>query len=735
MEATKEQIANIFNGHRILEVPYYQRSYVWKEEQWKRFLEDMEFISYSKQDYFLGSVILKQQKTEVGEAFDKRTIIDGQQRFTTLAIFSKVLCLKTDDEEPFLQNFTVRNRKQKTREVALIHSLNDRKDFEKVMWLEEDLPLDTKYDSNIINAYNYFRDNIDPDKLDIDAILAHIVFIAIELQEQDDEQAIFDTINSLGVRLTTAELLKNYFFTESTREEYEELWMPTFEGNKDITAYWEEEITRGRIKRSNIDSFFSAFLNIKIQDPAIGIDSEHKNLYRRADSIFSNYKNLVSTYHLDKKDLLYDIIDYALCYKDNINPYICEEELPATPCIERINFLMTVLDSSTLLPYVLFVLMNVKSLKERNAIFGYLESYIVRRIICKSDNNSYSDLFGMSLIANKTATFEGLKDYIEGRGNDQALALPTDQRVKESLHQITHPNKRALAILYLMESRLRAGKPHATRLYPFSDYTLEHLMPKKYQKNWPLTDGYDEDTRNQMINTLGNMAMLPSRLNSSISNADWTTKKNGKKHLYGLSNYASDLVTLKNVIKEKVWNEDKIIVRADWLADVAINIWPSYLPGTETDDVYNIPKDVEPSLAAEEQNISKSKKYNQNHDLTRYSLNGSDSLSKSEFVLMIVTNYMQKYPNVTFKELKSKFPDKLCSPGYTFKGLLVTEKDYNAWNNKYKEKRYQPNKPGRKLISSDGIVFYVNTQWTIDAMKKFIKIAKDEGWEVIPTSK
>lgn len=730
MEATKQQIANIFNGHRILEVPYYQRNYVWHEEQWKRFLEDMAFISYSKQDYFLGSVILKQQKTDMGEANDKRTIIDGQQRFTTLVIFSKVLCLKTNDEEPFNQNFTVRNRKERIRESALIHSLNDRKDFEKVMWLTDNKPIEVDYTSNIIKAFNYFYENIEPEKYDIDAILAHIVFIAIELQENDDEQAIFDTINSLGVRLTTAELLKNYFFTEHTREEYEELWRPIFERDRDVSSYWDMEITRGRTKRTNIDAFFASYLSVKIQDPQIGVDPEHKNIYRRADSIFTNYKSLVSTFHLDKTDLLYDILDYAEIYFQNINPDIDEIEIPGTPCIERINFLIYVLDSSTLLPYVLYILKNVKSIKERNNIFGYLESYIVRRIICKSDNNNYSDLFGQSLIAYQANTLEKLKDYIEARGNEQALALPVDQSVREHLHTVTHPNKRALAILYLMESRLRTGKPHATHLYAFNDYTLEHLMPKKYEKNWPLNDGYDEDTRVMMINTLGNMAMLPSRLNSSISNADWTTKKNGKKHLYGLSYYASDLVTLKNVIKEKEWNEDKIADRADRLADVVINIWPSYLPGMEVEDTYNIPEDKEIGVAAEDSEINDSKKYNQNHDYTRYSLNGSSPLSKAEFVFTIIKSYMDKYPNVTYKQLKRKFPDMLCATGYKFRGLLVTEDDYNSWNNKYKEKRYQPNKPGRRLVSSDGIVFFVNTQWTIDAMKKFVKMSKEEGWTV-----
>ena len=63
MDAGKKQLADILNGNRILEVPYYQRSYVWKEEQWSRFISDMEYITSTNKDYFLGSIILKQQPT------------------------------------------------------------------------------------------------------------------------------------------------------------------------------------------------------------------------------------------------------------------------------------------------------------------------------------------------------------------------------------------------------------------------------------------------------------------------------------------------------------------------------------------------------------------------------------------------------------------------------------------------------------------------------------------------
>ena len=92
MEAGKKTISDIFNGNRILEIPFFQRAYVWEDEQWGRLLEDMEEISQQNTPYFLGSVILKQQMTSTTKSVsDVRTLIDGQQRITTFIIISCVL--------------------------------------------------------------------------------------------------------------------------------------------------------------------------------------------------------------------------------------------------------------------------------------------------------------------------------------------------------------------------------------------------------------------------------------------------------------------------------------------------------------------------------------------------------------------------------------------------------------------------------------------------------------------
>ena len=82
---------------------------------------------------------------------------------------------------------------------------------------------------------------------------------------------------------------------------------------------------------------------------------------------------------------------------------------------------------------------------------------------------------------------------------------------------------------------------------------------------------------------------------------------------------------------------------------------------------------------------------------------------------------------MTYKQLKAIFKDSLCAPGFKFKGFLCSEKEYNDWDNPLKEKRYQPNKPLRRLISADDIAFFVNTQWTQESLKRIVKLAKDEG--------
>ena len=155
MNAGKQSINGIFNGNRILRIPYFQRSYVWNEEQWERMLHDIEEVSAGQSPYFMGSVILKQENTRLGSMVgDIRTIIDGQQRLTTLCVFFKVLGLKYNQD-----NITNRVFWTMSGQLALEHNRNDIASFIRTMNLTslDDLPDES---DRIFQCYNYFKKNI-----------------------------------------------------------------------------------------------------------------------------------------------------------------------------------------------------------------------------------------------------------------------------------------------------------------------------------------------------------------------------------------------------------------------------------------------------------------------------------------------------------------------------------------------------------------------------------------------
>ncbi len=84
---------------------------------------------------------------------------------------------------------------------AIVHNMFDRTVFDEIIAQEDLVPIDSE--SRLAEAYKYFIENVDIDKLNLDTILAHISFVGIDLNNEDDEQVIFDTINSIGVTLNT----------------------------------------------------------------------------------------------------------------------------------------------------------------------------------------------------------------------------------------------------------------------------------------------------------------------------------------------------------------------------------------------------------------------------------------------------------------------------------------------------------------------------------------------------
>jgi uncharacterized protein with ParB-like and HNH nuclease domain len=554
---------------RTLEIPFFQRAYVWGEDQWDRLIEDMENITNSKKHYFMGSIILKHNATSTeGDVGDRRTIIDGQQRLTTLNIFFKVFGLKNHEFAPmFDRTFRIMRKNS----IALQHNHNDKANFDRILSLEKEENIEGS--SSIIEAYNYFRNHIDIKKLDFDTIMSKMMFVVIDLSYDEDEQQIFDTINSLGVRLTTAELLKNYFFDKTRLASFESNWKSVFEKDDEAKSFWDEEITAGRMKRENIDLFFYSFLQIKLQDKQLNVSADDKKDLAKVEGLFESYKRFITTYGINKDALVSEIKDYAMVYRKSIDFDIVDKELSPEYGIERINALIFGLDNTTLLPFVLYVQKNIEDRKTQRDIYHYLESYLMRRMVCHASNKNYNHLFSDQLIAAGITDRLSLSTLIETKA-DKGDFMPSDKDVSDAFHDSRLANKQAAGILYMLESMIRNRKSQSTALLGLNHYSLEHVMPKKWENHWDkLSNENDKYNRNKALLTLGNLTIITSSLNTSIRDADWNTKKNGKAGKHGLKQYASGIETFSKFLEYEIWDEGVIKERADFLAKHANEVW------------------------------------------------------------------------------------------------------------------------------------------------------------------
>lgn len=571
MDAHKAIITNIFNNSTLIEVPFFQRSYVWKEDLWARLLEDMEYVVKTNKPHFLGSIILKEgRKPKPGENFaDCRTVVDGQQRLTTFLLFMKVLCLKLGQSVLFDFQFRIMGQS-----IALRHGKNDIDAFETVMASMAAVKIDNPApQSRIIEAYNYFVEHIDETKLDIMTIIMNAQFVRIDLDADEDEQQIFNTINSLGVNLTTSELLKNYFFSRDTVSEYEAKWEAVFEKDDDTKSYWDTEIETGRMKRAMIDIFFDSFFQLFIQDKQYNISNDDKIMYARVDSLAQSYQHFIDHYcNGDKNVVLSQMKDYACCFMDTFRPDICGMSVPGTFGIEHLNVVIFGLKTSTLIPYVLYIAKNVYDKDEQKSMYGILESYIMRRMAVHATTKNYNNLF-TSLIHNKVLDSDSLMAKLQN-SNDSTTYIPTDDELRDGFKKSKLINLQTRGIIYLIESNIRPANS-ATVLLGFDRYTLEHLMPKKWRNNWAACSSDDlARQRDSKLLTLGNLAIIPQSLNASIRDGDWLTKKTGKgANKPGLDVCAAGLSTVYDALLEDEWTESKIDARSDWLFEKAKGLW------------------------------------------------------------------------------------------------------------------------------------------------------------------
>ena len=517
MKAETPSINGVFKHSTILRIPFYQRQYVWGEREWERFFIDMDSLVGIRKKYFLGSLIFKNEEPSDEEMIygisEKYTVIDGQQRLTTLSIFLKAInSMLVDDQlnNNFKASFFVQNGQ---RTPVLHHSINDRSAYQEVMWGN---PLTAYEDKRIVKAYNFFRSKlIGRSQLELKSlwmsIFAHIKFVVIILDHQDDEQQIFDTINSLGVDLTIDELMKNFLYDANEENAYINNWKPVFDDTESRDFWGTSDAARSQAKTDEnkvISNFFYDFVRIKMWDFEGKPGFDRKSFVQK-NQIFSTCKTFVEIFGTDKQTLANEIIEYAKLYKKYLNKKNLNVRIPMTSGVERVACIAMTKDS-TITPYILYILKHVDDIKEQNMMFGFLETYLVRRMVALSTNANKmaTEFYTEQLIAKQIDSYDKLKSYIMNISDDKNMHMPTDVEIASNIHKTLYGDESTpRLIFYLQETRNRYQHSGG-----YNYFIAEYIIPKPSKAsevNYPShTDDEREQERKTRIKTIGNFLLL-----------------------------------------------------------------------------------------------------------------------------------------------------------------------------------------------------------------------------------
>ncbi|MEO7719892.1 MAG: DUF262 domain-containing protein [Capsulimonas sp.] len=579
MDAHKETLSKILSLPTRLVAPLFQRPYVWSrsdnwEPLWEAFVEvlNRRLSEVKSRPYFLGAIVLDKIKGSTG-AVPCREIIDGQQRMTTLqimleagvAVFSECgFEHQSKQLRKLTRNDIDEDDGPDSEEQFKVWPTNaDRAAFRNVMTGKASVGL-------MADAFLYFQGSI---RLWLDApsdgakeravafvkaVHEDLLFVAIDLTDEDDDgQLIFETLNALGTPLLPSDLVKNLLFRAATTaglntdKLYNDYWLQ-FE---DDAIYWRAKVKVGRRDRPRIDVFLQFYLTYKL--------GKEPNLSHQ----FRDYRDAL---HDGKFGSVEDAIrDFAL----HASLYRKYDEA-TTGNLGRLRHVLALLDLSVPTPLVLGVLANAEDVAQCEAMLETIESYFIRRFLCCLLTKNYNLITAGLITTLKKNGWQN--DHLRAAlialaGN--STIWPDDELVFWRVNKRnSYRDLKSGGIAYVLarvEDFLRTAKSEGSWSYK-TPLTIEHLMPQKWEANWPLDDPEDTDAkqrRSDLNNRMGNLTILTQGLNSAVSNGSWADKR---KHL----NQHTVLLMNSELASRETWTEADIEVRSGDLAQKFCQIWP-----------------------------------------------------------------------------------------------------------------------------------------------------------------
>ncbi|MDA3057286.1 DUF262 domain-containing HNH endonuclease family protein [Campylobacter sp. VBCF_05 NA6] len=559
MEARENTFSAIVLQEHKLIIPFFQRTYKWDSENWARLFEDLISSFNDGVEPFLGSIILKRLQGSKNEA----QIIDGQQRLTTLSILLKALIDQIDNEnisdfknflyKPFTKN-----------EIKIQHSLIDREKYSKVLNNEN---FDQNEETGIFGCYNYFTKKIQEEfgkdedrkfKFAQTVFSEHKSLVSVFLQDKEDEQKIFDAINSTGVTLSATDIIKNSLFDKiikETNEEkaiklYDEYWRNIFEKDDDEQTFWDTTIKTGSDTRTKGEILFHAIAVVK------GIFKETDNLSK----LSAIYKNHI--YKLNEDELinfLKEIKKFALIYRNL--PEMKNDDLFVYNYETRFFHICQFTNVKTPFLPIIFILKDEFRDKsdEYKKCFLLMEIFIFFRSICGKRTSPYNK--NVIKIIKDYQTNKGIYEILKQNLSD----IPLADEVREVFYNIS--NKSAKFILFWIELCREFGKKDYIDKSGLNYvYELEHIMPQSWQENWS-DNANSKDEADKLIYQIGNMALLKGKLNAKVQNSSWKDKR------LEYDKYIGNLSINKELLDKEIWDKNKIEQRSENLIKEFFEIW------------------------------------------------------------------------------------------------------------------------------------------------------------------
>ena len=576
------------------EIPAFQRRYVWKqEEQWEPLWDDVEDLTQSIMEegrtdpHFMGAVVLQQMQFATA-TIERRIVVDGQQRLTTLQLLIDAVQEVLESQE---------HSSPAKRLSALVANgdeyLDGDPDHAFKVWpttvdrvafrhaMSNELSAAGHATSRIVQAHDYFKGQTEQwlARFDRDAgereraasaleaaVSRYLELVVIDLGESDDPHVIFETLNARGTPLLQSDMVKNKVLHDAgiaiedddgeTSEAGKEIWP------FDQDDWWAQEVGRGLQRRPRVDVYLNHWLTLRNRAEMKPYD-EFRAFKTYSDARIEDGETI--------RGIAADLSDLGEIYRD-------VEEIRRAEIaqfLERRN----VMNVGVVTPLLLWLLsVNLPPAQLANCVTA-IESFLVRRVVCGYSARSYGELF-VGLVRKLSEAAVGDADRVVvsylGEQTAQAALWPSDEELRERFvtaplyHYLTR--RRLRMVLEGIEVELRTDKAESQEVP--SNLHIEHVMPQTWHPNWPLPSEMAEDEeavvdRDRMIHTIGNLTLVNGRLNSSLSNAPWDSKR-------GILADHSVLFLNKRLVNKgpKVWDETAIEKRAKWLHKRAVRIWP-----------------------------------------------------------------------------------------------------------------------------------------------------------------